>query len=75
MEGITDEVRRKYRTAIIDTDRDTLVRVAREHVLKRIENHEFSKVIFGSNLANTEELEAHGYTVEEPVPGLKPAEA
>jgi len=55
--------------------KQTLVRVAREHVLKRIENHEFSKVIFGSNLANTEELEAHGYTVEEPVPGLKPAEA
>lgn len=50
------------------------MRVAREHVLKRIENHEFSKVIFGSNLANTEELEAHGYTIEEPVPGLKPAE-
>ena len=50
------------------------MRVAREHVLKRIENHEFSKVIFGSNMANTEELEAHGYTIEEPVPGLKPAE-
>ncbi|KAL4435266.1 hypothetical protein ABPG74_017358 [Tetrahymena malaccensis] len=72
LEGVSDLERAKYRQGIIDANRENIIRVAREHVQKKIEKNECSKVIFGSELADLDEIEKSGYSIEEPVPGFTP---
>ncbi|EGR33914.1 peptidase M16 inactive domain protein [Ichthyophthirius multifiliis] len=71
LENKTDEMRQQYRQEIIDATRDDLVRVCKEYLVKKIEDNQFSKVVFGNQLNDLKEIEKEGFIIEEPIYGLQ----
>jgi len=65
--GYSDEHRMKLRLRALDLTREDLAAVADKYLIKAIEQGHTSRVVFGSQQAPIEEMEAKGWSVFNPI--------
>ena len=65
--GYTDEHRLKLRLRALDCTKQDLQHFAQKYLLSAIENGETSRVVFGQQTANVDELSRDGWSVHNPM--------